>query len=255
MVLIPAGEFLIGSPESEIEMLLKNNKTVSKDFFKSEQPQHSVYLENFYIDRYEVTNDQYQRFIESTGYAKPKYWHTAPSFGSETPFPIGNQNLSHPVVGVSWYDATAYCAWAGKRLVTEAEWEKAARGGMMKVYPWGNELSHDMANYGGIGGKDQWQWTAPVGSFPPNSYGLYDMAGNVFEWCINWYDENYYSHSPKRNPSGAEKGITKVARGGSWDNNRLGIYYMRSTFRFHVRPETKNLFIGFRCAKDVPAPR
>lgn len=252
MALIPPGEFLMGSGPAEIGALLKEHPITAK-FFASEQPQHVVYLDAFYIDKYEVTNAQYQKFMQATGHPAPKYWNEVPALGARSDFPVGNANSQHPVVGVSWQDAKAYCEWAGKRLPTEAEWEKAARGGLIgKRYPWGEELSRDMANYGGFGGEDRWQWTAPVGSFPPNGYGLYDMAGNVFEWCADWYDANYYRNSPKRNPQGPEKASVRIARGGSWDNNFLNVYYLRCAHRFYARPSTKNLLIGFRCCMSVP---
>jgi len=252
MALIPSGEFSMGSSPAEIDALLKEHPITAK-FFESEQPQHTVSLDAFYLDKYEVTNAQYQKFMQATGHPAPKYWNEVPALGARSDFPIGNVNPQHPVVGVSWQDANAYCEWAGKRLPTEAEWEKAARGGLVgKRYPWGDELSRAMANYGGFGGQDKWQWTAPIGSFPPNGYGLYDMAGNVFEWCADWYDAKYYHNSPKRNPQGPEKTSLRVARGGSWDNNFLNVYYLRCAHRFYARPSTKNLLIGFRCCVSIP---
>jgi formylglycine-generating enzyme required for sulfatase activity len=218
MVLIPAGEFEMGSNDSS-----------------GEKPMHTVYLDAFYIDKYEVTNAQYKKFIDETSHRKPGYW-------KEPNYDAPNQ----PVVDVSWDDAKAYADWAGKRLPTEAEWEKAARGGLRgKSYPLGDTLTHDDANYDGTGGQDQWSYTSPVGSFSPNGYGLYDMAGNVWEWCADWYDKNYYANSPRQNPMGPSSGQYRVYRGGSWntsnpDNIRV------SNRDYEIRAFSN---IGFRCVK------
>lgn len=254
MLLIPSGTYLIGSTPAQTTVLIDKDDRLSADFFHTEHPQHSVSLPAFYIDRYPVTNAQYAAFIATTGYPTPKYWTHAPQMGVEEPFPVGAKHGTHPVVGVSYADAVAYCEWAGKRLPTETEWEKAARGGLVNQhYPWGNESSRNHANTVGMWGKDTWHWTSPVGSFPPNGYGLSDMAGNVFEWCTDWYAPNYYQHSQHENPQGPEIGQTRVLRGGSWSNNVFGIYQMRCAYRFHARPETRNLTIGFRCAA-TPSP-
>jgi formylglycine-generating enzyme required for sulfatase activity len=189
MVPIPAGDFQMGSND-----------------YDNEKPIHTVYLDAFYIDIYEVTNAQYKKFMDATGHKAPYCWN-------DSKFNAPN----HPVVGVSWDNAVAYAKWAGKRLPTEAEWEKSARGGLVgKKYPWGDILTHDDANYSGKGGKDKWEQTSPVRSFAPNGYGLYDMAGNVWEWCEDWYSNNYYANSPKSNPKGPGSGKWRVLRGGSW---------------------------------------
>jgi len=264
MVCVPSGSFLMGSQADAISSLLEFDRRVSKEFFRAEYPQHEVFLSSFYIDRYMVTNAQYQLFMQATGHPAPKYWRIAPDTGGKSPFPVGEKNPDHPVVGVAWQDASAYCKWSGKRLPSEAEWEKAARGGLMgQIYPWpsrikeriNSQLSREKANYGGVGGPDRWHWTAPVGSFPPNQYGIFDMAGNGFEWCNDWYAEDYYSRSPARNPLGADTGLTRVLRGGSWNNNLYGKYQMRCAYRFHLRPKTRNMVIGFRCAVDAPPPQ
>ena len=221
MMLIPAGDFLMGSPEGEGD---------------DEDPQHTVFLDAFYIDRYEVTNAQYKLFMDATGHSAPKYWDD-PRFNAP----------DHPVVGVTWYDAQAYCQWAGKRLPTEAEWKKAARGGLVgKKFPWGDTISHNDANYDGTGERDKWEYTSPVGSFPPNGYGLYDMAGNVWEWCADWYGANYYSISPRSNPKGPDSGEHKVLRGGSWGHSGI---YLRTAYRDSRNPVLDSNFVGFRCVQ------
>ncbi len=219
MALIPAGEFQMGS----------------EDGWSGEKPAHGVYLDAFYMDRYEVTNALYKKFMDATGHKAPPFWdnsrYNAPN---------------HPVVGVSWQDAQAYAKWAGKRLPTEAEWEKAARGGLDgKKYPGGDKITHNDANYGGIGAKDKWDYTAPVGSFAPNGYGLYDMAGSVWEWCMDFYAENYYSNSPARNPIGPASGFLRVVRGGAWNSPGSSL---RVVHRNNLPPSIQYFVVGFRCA-------
>jgi len=223
MVLIPAGEFQMGSDDED-----------------DEKPVHTVYIDAFYMDKYEVTNAQYKKFMDATGYKAPHDWN-------DPRYNIPN----HPVVGISWYDAVAYCKWAGKRLPTEAEWEKAARGGLIgKNYPLGDNITNDDANYIGTGGRDIWNGTSPVGSFPPNGYGLYDMAGNVCEWCSDWYDSGYYEKSPKSNPKGPDSGNSNVVRDGSWI--KIGPI-LRLANRGYLEPTSNDsIILGFRCVQDVP---
>ena len=221
MVLIPAGEFQMGTDSSEIPELVRWAKKwfsqAKTSWFENETPRHTVYLDAFYMDKYEVTVGQYKKFIKETG-------HRALPDRVSVFSPTDN----HPVVGVSWDDAQAYCKWAGKRLPTEAEWEKAARGGLVgKKYPWGDsDPDGTQCNFADKNADFDWsdknvddgyKYTAPVGSFPPNGYGLHDMAGNVFEWCSDWYDKNYYSSSSRKNPSGPASGKHfRDCRGGSW---------------------------------------
>jgi len=224
MVLIPAGEFSMGDHHDVGD--------------SDEKPVHTVYADAFYMDAYEVTNAQYEQFMDATGHKAPTYWND-PDFNQP----------NYPVVGVSWHDAVAYAEWVGKRLPTEAEWEKAARGGLVgNMYPNGNSITHDDANYWEKGGRDIWTYTSPVGSFPPNGYGLYDMAGNVYDWCSDWYGSNYYSVSPPNNPKGPDTGTLRVLRGGSWS---YITFYLRCAYRHCNGPTTTDSYVGFRCAQDL----
>lgn len=248
MVLIPAGEFQMGS-----------NHTSDPN----EQPVHTVYVDAFYMDVHEVTVGQYYQFTRATG-------HPAPSY-SLSPFSPMDQ---HPMVYVSWHDAMAYAKWAGKRLPTEAEWEKAARGGYIgQKYPWGNgPPDGTQCNFADKSGANSGSWenwdksaddgyvyTAPVGSYPPNGYGLYDMAGNVWEWCFDAYDENIYTNSPRRNPiagiivtNTTNNSITvnesRVLRGGSWTPHPQNV---RSAHRWSYGAHSASFSVGFRCVQSV----
>lgn len=228
MKLIPSGQFEMG-----------NSDTDSGD--PDELPVHTVSLEAFYIDIHEVTNSQYQQFVISTGYSTPPLWHDSKFNKPDS-----------PVVNVSWNDAVAYANWAKKRLPTEAEWEYAARGGLIgKVYSTSNIITHEDANFGGIEGKDIWKWTAPVGSFPPNGYGLYDMIGNVWEWCFDEYNGGFYESSPKHNPKfgrnkAPENENFRILRGGGWGGSEEDLRV--SDRWYHL---SSGSTIGFRCVKDI----
>ena len=186
----------------------------------------------FYMDAYEVTVGQFKKFLKSLSYkpAKPIDWDDVSEYSPTD---------KHPMIYVSWHDATAYAKWAGKRLPTEKEWEFAARGGLTdKEYSWGEDesLARDYANYEGRGGKDKWKSCAPVGSFKPNGYGLYDVAGNAWEWCQDWYDSDQ---------------DTKVLRGGNW---YFKTYYLRVAYRNHNSPNNRTGIIGFRCVSGSDNP-
>jgi formylglycine-generating enzyme required for sulfatase activity len=230
MVLVPAGEFSMGSEENE-----------------NEKPRHQVYLDTFYIDKYEVTNARFQQFAQTTGYrtqaergGDSTTWRAPQGAGSRL---AGLEQ--HPVVYVSQADAKAYCAWAEKRLPTEAEWEKAARGTDGRTYPWGHQFDSTKVNF-----ENKNKGTVPVGSYEggKSPYGAYDMAGNVWEWVADWYDENYYKNSPARNPQGPTSGDRVVGRGGGWNNAAVG---MRASYRSWPTPTTRNDITGFRCAKTL----
>jgi formylglycine-generating enzyme required for sulfatase activity len=225
MILVPEGVFTRGSESGGFD----------------EKPQQEIYLDAFYIDKYEVNVESYNVFRRAANYAEPS-----------VPFFQGDHNIlktpNYPVVGVSWSDAVNYCTWAGKRLLKEAEWEKAARGTHGLIYPWGNSVLPKRANISGT--ADGFQFMAPVGSFPMGRsvYGVYDMAGNVSEWVEDWYDQHYYQKSPMLNPPGAERTKNHVFRGGSWDARKVDI---RSAKRFAATPGRKDSIVGFRCGKSV----
>lgn len=225
MVLIPAGEFIMGNNNSNVDYGIN--------------AEHKVYLDAFYMDIYEVTNEQYRKFVQVTGHTAPPSWNDA-----------SLNEPKQPVVDVTWEDAVAYCQWAGKRLPTEAEWEKSAKGGLAgKLYAWGDDISHEKANFIGTEGKDVWNKPAPVGSFEPNGYGLYDMSGNVWEWCADWFSDSYYTQSPANNPKGPESGESKVLRGGAWN---VGSEYLYVAKRYSRTIQAKYYRDhGFRCAMDA----
>ncbi len=211
-VLIPAGEFLMGSPANE------------PDRSDDEGPQKNVYVSAFWMDLHEVTVAQYQAFCDATGRQMEAEY---------------NKDARHPVGTVSWEDATAYAQWAGRQLPTEAQWEKAARGGTTTVYPWGDTFNAAKANNNGQG-------TTPVVSYAPNGYGLYDMIGNVWEWCRDWYDEGWYGKMPTRDPVNETQTTTRVLRGGSWyDYPRT----LRVALRTRSAPDGRGRGIGFRCSE------
>jgi formylglycine-generating enzyme required for sulfatase activity len=224
MVQISKGEFTMGSSEH------------------SDETPHQVVLDSYFIDKYEVSNADYKEFMKATRHPAPAYWDD----------PRLNKP-NQPVVGVNWYDGSAFCEWKGKRLPTEAEWERAAKGPQGSHYPWGHKIDPTRANYGQNEGK-----TMPVDSYPSgvSGYGAYNMAGNVFEWVADWYDPNYFNVSQALNPQGppsgynfANQGPVKVLKGGSWLAPQTSLH---TSHRFWNQPENNSygVGLGFRCAKS-----
>ena len=253
MVLIPAGSFEMGSEDEDARY--------------DEQPVHTIHLDAFYMDKYEVTNAQFKAFVD----ANPP-WQKDQIENEFRDVYLGHWNgnnypeekANHPVTHVNWYAAMAYAAWAGKRLPTEAEWEYAARGGLAgQTYPWGNTLTPNDANYGRHDGLGH---LMAVGNYPPNGYGLYDMAGNVWEWCLDKHDVDFYFVSRnRRNPvsvSGGQPlawllenfkhlGGMRVLRGGSW----LGVAQsVRVAYRGDSSPMGSGDDMGFRCVRGTVTP-
>lgn len=260
MVLVPAGDFTMGSTTGN----------------SGELPVHTVYLDAFYIDKYEVTNAQFKQFINASGYTNQAYWSAAgwnartsggwtqPLYWTDGDYHSGPTWPDFPVVGVSWYEAEAYANFAGKRLPTEAEWEKAARGTDQRTYPWGEGLDGSRANYYGSGDPYEDGYnngSTPAGFYDgrldstsnfqttdsPSFYGAYDMAGNVWEWVADW--EGAYSASPVSNPTGPLTGSSRMLRGGAWNEHSSTL---RSAYRRSSIPHPRSIGVGFRCARTLP---
>ena len=223
MVSIPPGPFIRGTNAGGFD----------------EQPQRTVILGAFAIDRFEVTNFQYQQFVDATGHRKAG----PPSRYAKN---MGRmRGANQPVVYVSWDDAEAYCRWKGKRLPTEAEWEKAMRGVDGRLWPWGNTEHANGANWARV--QDGYDVTAPVGTFKDDRspYGVMDGAGNVMEWVQDWYSESYYQNASEQNPPGPDYGVYRVLRGGGYTTSGGDI---RITSRSKMVPDFRDETIGFRCA-------
>ncbi|MYG08294.1 formylglycine-generating enzyme family protein [Candidatus Poribacteria bacterium] len=236
MVYVPAGEFIMGS-DPDVDPM-----TDALD----ELPQHKVFLDAYFIDKHEVSNADYTKFVEATGHRNSIFWDN-PKFN----------HPDQPVVGVTWGDAAAYAEWVGKRLPTEAEWEKAARGTDGRIWPWGNEFDPTKCNFDDEqkfdGHLDGFAMAAPVDSFEQGKspYGALNMVGNVAEWVSDWFDAEYYAVSPAENPKGppvSGMGI-KSWRGASWF---AGSEQMRCAFREYDDIVASGQILGFRCAKDAP---
>lgn len=244
MYYVPAGEFVMGL-EAAIgkEFCEGYGNDCVADWFVDEMPAHSVFLDPFWIDRTEVTNTMYASCVEVGACPMPvKDVRKLPSsrYGIE-----GFEEF--PVTNITWEGASAYCAWAGARLPTEAEWEKAARGTDGRIYPWGNEdpdcsLLNASPGFEACEGDTSQVGSTPAGSSP---YGALDMAGNVYEWVADWYGEDYYRRSPTSNPTGPEKGEWRIVRGGAWHFNDIAV---RTTHRQVIEPESSSITVGFRCA-------
>jgi formylglycine-generating enzyme required for sulfatase activity len=238
---VPAGRFQMGCVPRD---------TVCEP---GEKPRHAVTItRDFWMMKTVVTVAAYKKFAEETDRKMPQ----TPAF---------NQTWAledHPIVYVSWDDATAYCAWAKGRLPTEAEWEYAARGGREGLqYPWGDDITHENANFDDPTTRDKWPHTSPVRTYPPNGsgqydmagdlFGLYDMAGNVWQWCADWYGDKYYARSTVKDPKGPPSGTQRVLRGGSWYAVPSSL---RASRRHHMRPDYGAQDFGFRCVRDTAPP-
>ncbi len=259
MILIEAGEFAMGGRPEDLEGLDKNTYLN----YVAERPIHKVKISSFYLDKFETTNAQYRRFLD----------HIAESDDRSMDHPDHPDNLDHsqryvddkllsnrqPAVGLSWFNAYAYCNWAGKRLPTEAEWEYAARGAdsVYRKYPWGNEDPGAegiwRANYRPISGRgnDGQSYSAEVGSYPDgiSPFGIMDMAGNAEEWVQDWLGMNYYKHTDgAQDPPGPLNGTRRVIKGGSYGGDK---YHIRIATRLYGSPDVKTEYQGFRCAMDL----
>lgn len=264
MVFIKGGTFLMGT----------------SDGMTFEGPVHEVAVDSFWMDEHEVTIDEFAKFVAATGYQtdaekfgwsgvlnlKKGEWEKVDRVDWRNPDgPASEPNTQEPVCQVSWRDAASYARWAGKRLPTEAEWEYAARGGLVgKKYAWGDELrpgGKPVANWWQGNFPDQntnedgFIGRAPIRSFPPNGYGLYDMAGNVWEWCADWYAEDYYLHPTRDNPNGPASGSERVIRGGSWMCAENFCTNYRVAARSHATPDSGLNNLGFRCVRDASMTR
>jgi formylglycine-generating enzyme required for sulfatase activity len=231
MVFIPGGEYLRGRSHALPDDGLKWFPTVMKD----DRPVKKIRLTPFYLDQYEVTNEQYAAFVKATSHRPPYHW-------PEGRVPDGKARF--PVVNVSWDDAAAYAKWAGKRLPTEAEFEHACRGPAEgATYPWGeHKPTKEDARFNGIDGPQD------VGKCRANYFGLYDIVGNAWEWTADWYEKDYYQRSPDADPKGPESGRYRVIRGGSWADVAK---YLTCAYRSWARPAERSPNIGFRCAKEL----
>ncbi len=230
MVLIPAGSFTMGRTRETPDDKTNMRPMILRD----DRPAHKVTLDAFYMDAHEVTQAEYAAFVKATGHRTPYHWLGGKMPAGQEKFPIHN---------VDWSDATAYCKWAGKRLPTEAEWERAARGGLEgQDYPWGDKIAPTDARFNTAEGP------GPVGQHKPNSFGLFDMAGGISEWCSDWFERTWYEKSPGQNPTGPEAGAHKIIRGGAWSDGprRVTVF-----FRNWVKPDQTTPNIGFRCVQSA----
>jgi serine/threonine-protein kinase len=243
LVYVAAGEFTMGSmAEEALPLCEKFYTSCPLDLFINGEPPHTVYLDAFWMDQTEVTNAMYTKCVQAEKCKPP----TSPKSYTRDSYYGNSQFEKFPVVLISWEDAEAYCAWADRRLPTEAEWEKAARGEDARAYPWGNDFpDNDLLNFRDFIGD-----TTVVGKYPHGAspYAALDMAGNVWEWVADWYDKNYYASSPASNPVGPDSGTQRVLRGGGFGSR---IYTLRATHRWSNVPTDAYEWVGFRCAMSA----
>ncbi len=236
MVEVQAGSFPMGVPQGD------------RDGGRDEYPRHDVFVDTFFIDKYEVTNAHYLEFVKAANHRVPQNPKN-PTRNLWQGESITESLTDRPVINVDWFDADAYCRWAGKRLPTEAEWEKAAKGTADRRFPWGNvEPTDKHLNF-----NQRWigeRTLMPVGSYEAGKspFGAYDMAGNVWEWVNDWYDARYYEKSPERNPKGPDTGTKRIIRGAGWQNETPTV---RIFTRVDSDPTIRNESTGFRCAADA----
>ncbi len=282
MVRIEPGEFLMGSTKTQIDMLLKQFPGSEREWFDDEQPQHPVKITRpFNLGAHQVTVGQFRRFVEKTGYKTVAELDGTRSYGLvgtewkqdaaiNWRTPGFEQSDDHPVVCVSYHDAMAFVTWLNEqeksgrqsyRLPTEAEWEYAARAGTGVLYG-GSDVSESLVRIGNVAdaslkkviasatcidGNDGFVYTAPVGSFEPNAWQLYDMIGNVWEWCDDWFDPKFYQAAPEENPHNKAKALGRVIRGGGWF---ISPRYCRPAYRTGSVPDYRGRSVGFRLAED-----
>ena len=287
LILIPAGEFQMGATQAQLDQLMRADSNFDKETANLDKPRHRVRITRpFYIGTCEVTKGQFSKFVDEMSYVtdaekdgnggigfngKPK---AADAFERDAKFTWRDWGIAQtddePIVNVSHNDACAFCDWLRKkdgkqyRLPTEAEWEFACRAGTTSLYYCGDD-SEDLAKIANVAdgaalakfptwdftifASDGWPCTAPVGKLRPNSFGVFDMTGNVWEWCADWYDPKYYANSPVSDPPGPETGTERVLRGGGWRN---GAPWCASSHRQSEGPNDRSCFRGFRVAVDVP---
>jgi formylglycine-generating enzyme required for sulfatase activity len=258
MVYVPGGEFVMGSSDEKVDQALalcgEHLGDCQRSWFENEQPVHTVTLAGFWLDQTEVSNAQYRQCVEGGDCQPPD----APGSSTRDLYYDDEQYDDYPVIWVSWPQAAEYCAWAGGRLPTEAEWEYAARDREGRVFPWGDAFDIQPLNYCDANCALDWadeqvddghEDTAPVGSYADGVSwcGALDMAGNVWEWVADWYSAEYYSQSPEENPTGPETGDSRVLRGGSWHDNPA---YVRGANRFQRQPGEASDQVGFRCVRS-----
>ena len=269
MVLIPAGEFWMGATPESLEAVrdyCRQRPNIdycqNGHYDRDELPRHRVTLDAVYLDRFEITNALFEKFVKATGrqtlaetegagavwFRQDRRWQRSRIKGANWRAPNGpgsSAQAAYPVVQVSWFEAVVYCTWAGKRMPTEAEWEKAAGGVDGYRFPWGNAWDSTRSN----SARGDNSASTPVGNYPRGAspYGVQDMAGNVWEWVADWYAEGYYGVSPTHNPPGPTAGTSRVARGGAWHN---GATLSETTRRDGVVPSGRSNVLGFRCARN-----
>ena len=282
MVFVPSGTFMMGSSDEQLDKAMEDCKKMYKGerdckrkiYANQEQPRHNVILNSFWIDKTEVSNAQFCKFLNAKGnkstngikWFEPGAGHRGIVYGYideiDGVFKPKAGHENYPVIEVSWYGADAYCKWVGGRLPSEAEWEYAAKGPLNSVYPWGNEFNGNHANYRDSSftfdqlGKDStyndgFEKWAPVGNYPNGKSwcGALDMAGNIHEWVSDWWSIDYYTTSKEANPIGPSNGTLKVCRGGSWYDPS---WHVRSSYRKVLTPSSARMhWIGFRCVISV----